>query len=248
MERTPDSPAVPVHVAFIMDGNGRWARQRGQARVMGHQKGAETVKMVKAACLDFNIPYLTLYAFSQENWKRPKNEVDFLMDLLDKYLESEAAGVVKDGIRFRTIGDLTALSPGIQDKIARLRALTASNTRLTLTLALNYGSRQEILTSVRRFVDSVLRKPGVSVDDLRRAAASLDEKTLASFLDTAGTPDPDLLIRTSGEMRLSNFLLWQCSYSEIYVSDKLWPDFSRADFEAALAEFAARERRFGAVL
>ncbi len=170
------------------------------------------------------------------------------MDLLDKYLESEAPNVIKDGVRFLTIGDLTALSPGIQAKIAKLKAQTAANSRLTLTLALNYGSRQEILTAVRRFVESVLQRPGATADDVRRAAGSIDEKTLTSFLDTAGTPDPDLLIRTSGEMRLSNFLLWQCSYSEIYVSDKLWPDFSRADFEAALADFAARERRFGAVL
>lgn len=247
MERTSESQALPVHVAVIMDGNGRWARQRGLPRVMGHQKGAETVRMVKEACLELKIPYLTLYAFSQENWKRPKTEVDFLMNLLDRYLESEAPGLIKDGVRFRTIGDLTLLSPGIQEKIAALREKTRSNTRLTLSLALNYGSHQEILEAAKRFARSIFQN-AADVAECARRMEALDEKTFEQFLDTAGTPDPDLLIRTSGEMRLSNFLLWQCSYSEIYVSDKLWPDFLRDDFRQALNDFAERERRFGAVL
>ncbi len=247
MERTPEHPALPVHVAVIMDGNGRWAQQRGLPRVMGHQKGAETVRMIKDACLSLGIPHLTLYAFSQENWKRPKTEVDFLMNLLDRYLESEAPTIIKEQIRFRTIGDLAPLSSSIREKIAALCHATASNSRLTFSLALNYGSRQEILEAVRRFVRSAAAASADAAELVHRAEA-LDEKAFESHLDTAGIPDPDLLIRTSGEMRLSNFLLWQCSYSEIYVSDKLWPDFSHEDFLTALHDFAERERRFGAVL
>lgn len=215
--------------------------------MMGHQKGAETVRMIRDACLEMRIPFLTLYAFSQENWKRPKSEVDFLMNLLDRYLESETPSLVSDGIRFRTIGDLTLLSPGIQHKIAALKSATESNTKLTLTLALNYGSRQEIVEAVKR---AYRASSSDSADpaEVSRRMEELNEKTFQSFLDTAGSPDPDLLIRTSGEMRLSNFLLWQCSYSEIYVSEKLWPDFSKQDFRAAVEDFAERERRFGAVL
>lgn len=241
-----DTPALPVHVAVIMDGNGRWAQQRGLPRVMGHQKGAETVRMVKDACLDLRIPHLTLYAFSRENWKRPKAEVDFLMNLLDRYLESESAPLIKDGVRFRTIGDLEPLGAGIQEKIATLADRTRNHTRLTLTLALNYGSRQEIVEAAKRFFRSAL-KNAANLDDATQRLDALDEKALEQNLDTAGVPDPDLLIRTSGEMRLSNFLLWQCSYSEIYVSQKLWPDFTLEDFKRSLEAFAERERRFGAV-
>jgi undecaprenyl diphosphate synthase len=247
MERTPETraelPVLPVHVAIIMDGNGRWAQQRGLPRVMGHQKGTETVRVVKDTCLDLKIPYLTLYAFSRENWKRPKAEIEFLMNLLDRYLDSEMEGLAKEGVRFRTIGDLTSLHPRIQDKINALKARTERNTLLHLTLALNYGARQEILQAVKRFSKNALEAGSSAVDKIN----ALDVKIFEQFLDTAGIPDPDLLIRTSGEMRLSNFLLWQCSYSEIYVSDKMWPDFGREDFVRALREFAERERRYGAV-
>lgn len=245
--RPSKTAALPAHVAVIMDGNGRWAKQRNLPRVKGHQEGAKTVQMVKQACIDLNIPYLTLYAFSHENWKRPKNEVEFLMDLLERQLDTEGPGVIKDGIRFRTIGNIGALRPAIQRKIAGLTSATASNTKLTLTLALNYGARQEILVAVRRFVDAASAEPSFSPQTLKESALALNEETFSSLLDTAGTPDPDLLIRTSGEMRLSNFLLWQCSYSEIFVSSKFWPEFTREDFESALADYAARERRFGAV-
>lgn len=247
MGRPSDTPALPAHVAVIMDGNGRWAKQRNLPRVKGHQQGAQTVQMVKQACIDLNIPYLTLYAFSHENWKRPKNEVDFLMDLLERQLDSEGPGVIRDGIRFKTIGNTAALRPAIQQKIADLTSATASNAKLTLTLALNYGARQEILTAVRRFVGAASAAPSFSAQQLGEMAQALTEDDFSNLLDTAGTPDPDLLIRTSGEMRLSNFLLWQCSYSEIFVSSKFWPEFTREDFENALADYASRERRFGAV-
>ena len=242
-----EAPVIPSHIAVIMDGNGRWARQRGLSRMMGHQKGSETVRMIKQACLDLKVPYLTLYAFSHENWKRPKEEIDFLMNLLNRSLDQEGPALIRDEVRFATIGDLTALSPSLQEKIAALKIKTRDHSRMTLCLALNYGSRQEITRAVRRFFASVL-KDAADPAEIARRAGSLDEKALEAHLDTAGMPDPDLLIRTSGEMRLSNFLLWQCSYSEICISQKAWPDYSREDFMAAIGEYAKRERRFGAVL
>ncbi|MCA9396934.1 MAG: isoprenyl transferase [Candidatus Omnitrophica bacterium] len=227
---------LPVHVAMIMDGNGRWANERKMPRIMGHKKGAETVRMVVSQCASKGIKNLTLYAFSTENWKRPKAEVEFLMGLLDQFLDSEAERMRKEGVKFHTIGDLSALPPRVISKIDSIKEKTRDNTVINLIIALNYGSRQEILRAVNKLIVST-----------PQSSLPVTEADFEACLDTHGLPDPDLLIRTSGEMRLSNFLLWQCSYSELYVSPKLWPEFTEEDFDAALRSYAARHRRFGGV-
>lgn len=241
--KAPAAPAkgrLPRHIAIIMDGNGRWAKDRGLPRAAGHRAGVETVREIVRASIDFGIPVLTLYAFSQENWKRPREEVSILMGLLDIWLDREIAGLHREGVRLRALGRLEALGDKTLKRIRAAEELTAGNSRLLFNIALNYGARTEILDATRRLVAEALREPS--------RFASPDAITEAVFserLYTAGLPDPDLLIRTSGEMRLSNFLLWQLSYAEIYITKKFWPDFSRKDYQAAIREYGRRERRFG---
>jgi undecaprenyl diphosphate synthase len=221
----------PKHVAVIMDGNGRWANERGLPRVAGHRAGVKTVREIVKASIDFGVPVLTLYAFSQENWKRPKEEITVLMKLLDFFLDKELKNLIRQGVQFRTLGRIEALPLGVQKKIKEAVEKTRNNDKLILNIALNYGARTEILDAVRAI--------------LQDAPAELTEEYFSDHLYTQGLPDPDLLIRTSGEMRLSNFLLWQLSYAEFYVTKKYWPDFSREDYLKALREYQKRERRFG---
>lgn len=235
---------LPRHVAIIMDGNGRWATRRGLRRVMGHQQGAKTVRKVVTECArlrkDMGGPdYLTLYSFSMENWKRPAEEVQFLMGMYVEYLRQELPTMMENNIRFRQIGRLDNLPELVLEEMRRTVKATKNNSGLTLVLALNYGSRGEIVDAVKTIA--------IKVKTGELEATQIDEQTVTEHLYTAGMPDPDLLIRTAGEMRLSNYLLWQISYAELYVSQVLWPDFSENDLHAALRSFAGRERRFGAV-
>jgi len=220
-----------------MDGNGRWAKQKGLPRVAGHAQGANTVRVVIEACIKLGVKALTLYAFSTENWKRPKNEVDALMSMLKDNLNKELPLIKKNNIRFNTIGDIKVFPQDIQDSIRNVKQETSANNVLILTLALNYGSRYEILNAVKNIA---IDFEGKKID-----IQKIDEKLFSSYLYTKDLPELDLLIRTSGEMRLSNFLLWQASYSEIYITKKLWPDFTKEDLEAAINEFSKRQRRFG---
>lgn len=230
---------LPRHVAVIMDGNGRWAERRGEPRIFGHQAGMKAVREVIEATADLGISFLTLYAFSQENWKRPATEIDALMGLLERYIRSERLDLIEKGVRVRTIGELDRIAAGPRRELERLMAETAGNDRLTVTLALSYGGRSEIVEAVRRIAERV--RAG-ELDPER-----IDEEAFADSLQTAGLPDPDLLIRTSGELRISNFLLWQIAYTELYVTDTLWPDFDRQAFLDAIAAYQGRERRFGRV-
>lgn len=228
---------MPHHLAIIMDGNGRWAKARMLPRLMGHRKGAETVRMVVTECSRLGIAYLTLFAFSAENWSRPTAEVSALMNLLKKYIQSEVPRMMRDNIRFNVIGNRGDLPEEISRELEEAMASTASNTGLTLTLALSYGSRQEILHAVGRVAADIAAG--------RLSAESVNEAVFADYLYTAGLPDPDLLVRTSGEMRISNFLLWQLAYAELYFTDINWPDFNRQELLRAIADFQSRERRFG---
>src|SRR5262245_16211196 len=228
---------LPRHIAMIMDGNGRWARERGLERIEGHVRGAETVRRVVEDCCRLKIGQLTLYSFSSENWKRPQREVDFLMGLLKQYLVAERPEIMKQNIRFRVIGRRAELSPEVVAEIEETERLSAGNSGLTLALAVNYGSRAEIVDAVRAIAGRVKR------GDLD--AAAIDESTISNSLYTAGMPDPDLLIRTAGEMRVSNYLLWQISYAELWVTPVCWPDFTTDLFHDALRDYAGRERRFG---
>lgn len=232
-----DLDRLPKHVAIIMDGNGRWARARGKARTEGHAEGAQAVARVVQECCRLGIPYLTLYCLSSENWKRPRQEIDFLMLLLQRYLQQERPRIMEQNIRLTVIGRRTGLPPEVQTAIEENVRATASNTGLTLCLALNYGSRAEIIDAVRAVAQAV-RDGQLMVDEI-------DETVLASRLYTAGMPDPDLLIRTAGELRVSNFLLWQISYAELWVTPHYWPEFDASLFHAALRDYARRERRFG---
>ena len=231
--------AAPRHVAIIMDGNGRWARARGLPRIAGHRKGMEAVRRTVEGCLEIGIEYLTLFAFSSENWKRPEREVDDLMGLLRLYLRSEIGELARQGVRLRCIGDVERLSGDIRDLIGEAETATASNSTLVLTVALNYGSRQEIVRAVRRMARDIAAG--------RLTADDVTEDAIGRYLDTRDLPDPDLLIRTSGEQRLSNFLLWQAAYTELVYLPTLWPDFDKRDLETAVAEYHRRERRYGAV-
>jgi undecaprenyl diphosphate synthase len=228
---------LPIHVAIIMDGNGRWAKSRNLPRVEGHVVGVDSVRDIVTVTRELNIPYLTLYAFSKENWGRPKEEVVRLFQLLALYLEKETPTMLEKGIRFRVIGDTKDFPKRLQERLREVEAVTAPNTDLLLSLALSYGGRQEILRAVRLLVEDV--KQG--------RVKRIDEKIFGRYLYTAGTPDPDFLIRTSGELRISNFLLWQIAYTEIYVTETLWPDFRKEQYLEALQAFARRERRFGNV-
>ncbi|GBE04984.1 MAG TPA: isoprenyl transferase [Nitrospirae bacterium] len=223
------------HVAIIMDGNGRWAELRGLPRIEGHRRGVKKVRSIIDASIELRLEALTLYAFSMENWHRPRPEVEALMSLLDFYLKNEMKKLAADNIRFRAIGDIDRLPAGIKKQLAGFESITEKNTGLLLTGALSYGGREEILAAVKRIV-----KAGLKPDEI-------DEKTFESHLYTAGLPNPDLIIRTSGEKRLSNFLLWQSAYSELYFTETLWPDFGRDEFISAITEYQKRERRFGAL-
>ncbi|MEX2649165.1 MAG: isoprenyl transferase [Alphaproteobacteria bacterium] len=231
------SARPPRHVAIIMDGNGRWARARGLPRVAGHRQGAESVRRAVVSCLELGIDYLTIFAFSSENWKRPEREIDDLMGLLRLYLRNEIGELARRGVRMRFIGDRDGLSPDIRALLDEAESSTERNGALTLTIALNYGSRQEIVRAVRRLAADVAAG--------RIAPAEVSEETFGRYLDTRDLPDPDLLIRTSGEQRLSNFLLWQSAYTELVYLPTLWPDFRKGDLEQAVAEYHRRERRYG---
>ena len=236
---------LPRHVAIIMDGNGRWARERGLPRVAGHRAGVKSVREIVKASIQIGVPVLTLYAFSQENWKRPKEEVSMLMGLLDIFLNKEIKNLMKQGVCFRTIGRVETLPAATLAKVREAVELTRGNEKLILNVALNYGARTEILDAVGNILDESRRHPEWL--DKGKRESLLTEPFFSSHLYTHGLPDPDLLIRTSGEMRLSNFLLWQLSYSEIYITKKYWPDFTKEEYLKALREYQKRERRFGDV-
>ncbi|MCO4744612.1 MAG: isoprenyl transferase [Proteobacteria bacterium] len=231
------TPSVPRHVAIIMDGNGRWAQQRGLPRTDGHSAGADSVREAVRACGALGVQYLTLYSFSTENWGRPEDEVHALMALLERYLRDELGELLEQKVRLRAIGELQRLPPTVRTLIEQVSAATAHNDRLHLTLALSYGSRAELVHAVQGLARQV-QTGELSPDDI-------DETAVSNALYTAGIPDPELLVRTSGELRLSNFLLWQVAYAELYVTDVLWPDFRRPHLEVALDAFARRQRRFG---
>ena len=234
---------LPRHIAIIMDGNGRWAQRRHLPRVAGHRAGVQSARIVIETCARLGIPALTLYAFSLENWRRPKAEIDFLMRLLRQYLRKELPVIHHNNIRLQIIGRAEKLPAAVRKDIEKGMELTAENTGLCLTVALNYGGRAELVDAFNAIFDRV-RKNGVHLNgDL--ASFRVDEKMIADNLYTAGLPDPDLLIRTSGEMRVSNFLLWQIAYAEMYVTETLWPDFRRGELYAALLDYQKRERRYG---
>lgn len=231
---------LPRHIAVIMDGNGRWAQTRGKPRMFGHQQGAKTVRAIVTECARLELDVLTLYSFSIENWKRPAEEVDFLMDLYVEYLQAERDTMIENNVKFAQIGRREGLPARVIDELDRTIELTRDHTGLTLVLAINYGSRAEITDAVRAIARQVERGE-LSPD-------AIDEATIDAHLYTHRWPDPDLLIRTAGEMRVSNYLLWQISYAELYVSDVCWPDFSVDELHAALREYARRVRKYGAVL
>jgi len=235
--RELDADRLPQHIAIIMDGNGRWAKKRHLPRVTGHRAGVQSARNVIETCARLNISALTLYAFSMENWRRPKAEIDFLMRLLREYLRKELPVIHRNNIRLLVIGRTDQLPDAVRADIERASELTAGNTGMKLAVALNYGGRAELVDAFNRILDC-LRKNGP-------ANAAVDEDMISQNLYTAGLPDPDLLIRTSGEMRVSNFLLWQIAYAEIYVTETLWPDFTRAQLYEALLDFQKRERRYG---
>jgi undecaprenyl diphosphate synthase len=229
---------IPVHVAIIMDGNGRWAASRGMPRAVGHRQGAEAVRRTVEASIELGIGYLTLFAFSSENWKRPAGEISDLMELLKRYLRSEISDLHKNNIRLRVIGDRSVFAPDIKALMEEGESLTQANNSLNLTLALNYGGRADIVQAARRAASEV-RLGRLEPDDIT-------EERFGGWLASDGIPDPDLLIRTSGEQRVSNFLLWQAAYTEFVFLDTLWPDFAKRDLETAVTEFNRRERRYGA--
>ncbi|MAB75175.1 MAG: isoprenyl transferase [Verrucomicrobiales bacterium] len=230
---------IPQHIAIIMDGNGRWARERGQPRREGHRAGAESVEIALETCGEIGVDYLTIYAFSSENWKRPEAEVKALMGLLAHFLKEKTSSLVKNNIRLQVIGQIDKLPKSNQKELEKSIEATAGNDGLTLVVALSYGSREEIVEATR----ALMRK----AQDGELDPDNLDEATFAAQLNTAAYPDPDLLIRTSGEYRISNFLLWQISYSEIFITKTLWPDFRRDNLLEAVGEYQKRQRRFGGV-
>jgi undecaprenyl diphosphate synthase len=230
----------PAHVAIIMDGNGRWAQQRGRPRLFGHHAGARRVREVLQSCPEHGVKYLTLFAFSTENWKRTQTEVAGLMLMFRKYIQREARALVENGVRVRFIGDRIRLDDKLASLMDELELLTAGNDLIHLTIALNYGGRDEVTRAAKRLA--------YEIEMGRLTHKDVDAETLARFLDTHVLPDPDLVIRTSGEARISNFLLWQSAYAEFEFVDTLWPDFTAAEFGRVLARYGQRERRFGAVL
>jgi len=234
-----DSAKLPVHVAIIMDGNGRWARKRFLNRIKGHQKGAETVRTIVRACREIGIRHLTLYAFSTENWDRPKSEVAALMNLLKQFLKSEQKELMDNHIRLNAIGQIERLPADVQRTLDETMELTKENHKMCLNLALSYGSRAELVKMVKDI--AIKAKDGAIDPD------SITAELIAEHLYTRAIPDPDLLIRTSGEMRISNFLLWQIAYTEIYITETLWPDFGRDEFVRILQDYQLRERRYGKI-
>jgi undecaprenyl diphosphate synthase len=230
---------LPQHVAVIMDGNGRWAKRQGLPRIMGHKAGVDALKDLLRCCKDWGIKALTAYAFSTENWKRPQEEVEFLMSLFQRVLRQELREMVEENVQIQFVGNLQALPKGLQEEISRSMTETKNNQSIKFTVATNYGGRQEILQACRGIAQKV--KEGLLQPD------DISEEVFEAHLYTAGVADPDLLIRTSGEMRLSNFLLWQMAYGEIYITDTLWPDFDRHEFHRALSTYQQRERRFGKI-
>jgi len=233
MSQTTSSPAVPYHLAIIMDGNGRWAQARHLPRLVGHRAGTENLRRVLRACKDVGIKILTVYAFSTENWRRPREEVLGLMNILDHYIVREMRNLHEEGVQIRHLGRMEGVDAGLQKKIRQAIELTQNNTTLILNVAFNYGGRQEILDAVR----AILRD--------RIPPEDVDESLFSHYLYTADLPDPDLIIRTSGEVRISNFLLWQGAYAELYSTPVFWPDFDAAELHKALELYANRERRFG---
>lgn len=232
-----DSNRLPLHVAIIMDGNGRWARQRNLDRVFGHQQGVNAVREIIEAAAELKIGFLTLYAFSTENWGRPDEEISALMGIMIQSLSNETETMLKNNIRLRAIGDINRLAPDVQEKLFETMNLTSVSTGLNLVIALSYSSRWEITMAARRISNDA--KNGLIDPD------SITEDDFERYLTTTGIPDPELMIRTSGELRISNFLLWQVAYTEFYFTDKLWPDFGKDDFYNAIIDFQKRERRFG---
>ncbi len=228
-----DLKLLPTHVAIIMDGNGRWAEQRGLPRLVGHREGGTTAQRVVEVFLEYEIPYLTLYAFSTENWKRPQEEIDGLFKLIDEKFNEGIEFAQKKEIQVRHLGKLDGLPIKLQKKVKRALELTKGNRRMTLSLAFNYGGRDEIVAAIKRLI-----RDGVTADDV-------NETIVSQYLYTAGIPDPDLIIRTGGEMRLSNFLIWQSAYTEIYSTPVLWPDFNKKEIDKALIAYSNRQRRFG---
>lgn len=229
---------IPVHVSIIMDGNGRWAREQGHERIFGHKKGVESVRVVAEAAAEAGVKYLSLYAFSEENWGRPKEEVDFLMHLMMDSIASEVEMLMKNGVRFRVLGNLARLPEALQQGIAALEERTRENTALDLILFVSYSGKWDIFQAAKKFAAEH------SGDDIDKIT---DMSAFSKYLVTDGIPDPDLIIRTSGEERISNYLLWQGAYSELLFVKKMWPEFGKEDFTAALAEFASRDRRYGKV-
>ena len=234
---TPSLPPekLPRHVAFIMDGNGRWALGRGLPRLAGHRAGVENLRRTISTCVEFGIPYMTIYAFSTENWGRPPEEVKGLLFILDEVLDKELAELHQEGVRLHHIGRLEGIAPSTQKKVRDAIELTKNNTRLTLNVAFNYGGRAEIVHAIQQML----------ADGLKPEA--LNEERVSQYLYTAGQPDPDLIIRTAGELRISNFLIWQGAYAEYYAADVYWPDFDKTEFQRALQVYTSRERRFGLV-
>ena len=237
-EEKIQSLKVPAHIAIIMDGNGRWAKKRGRPRTFGHSQGAKVVEQILEDADHIGVKYLTVYAFSTENWSRPQTEVKALMNLLRRYMKTSLVKCAKNNVRVRVIGDKSMLDQDLQDSIADLERDTAANTGIGFQIAINYGGRDEIVRAVRRAAEKgLLNDPG-----------RIDESLLNDCLDTAGIPDPDLLIRTCGEQRISNFLLWQLAYSEMYFTDKSWPEFDREELLKAIDAFNHRERRYGGLI
>lgn len=234
-ETAPTGQRIPRHIAMIMDGNGRWARQRGLPRLAGHRAGTENIREIVTACVELGIPYLTLFAFSTENWSRPSREIEGLMQILSEFIDRETQELHKQGVRLRHLGRLEGLSATLKKKIHYALDLTRSNSRLTLAIAFNYGGRSDIVDAVRRLVAA-----GVDPE-------SIDEPTIAAHLSTGGMPDPDLIIRTSGEWRLSNFLIWETAYSEYWTTPVFWPDFRAEHLRQAVKDYEKRERRFGGI-
>jgi len=226
---------LPKHIAIIMDGNGRWAKARGLPRIEGHRAGTESLRRVIRACVEFNVPYLTIYAFSTENWARPKEEVNGLMMLLESVVVNELDELHQEGVCIRHIGRLEAMPAGLAAKVKHAIEVTQNNTNLFLTIAWNYGGRDEIVCAVQRMISD-----GIKADEV-------NEQMFSNYLFTAGTPDPDLIIRTSGELRLSNFLVWQSAYAEWVVSPVLWPDFGKEELRQSILDFGKRDRRYGKV-
>ena len=233
----PDFENLPRHIAIILDGNGRWAQNRGLPRTAGHAAGAETFRRIATYCKSIGLEYLTVYAFSTENWKRPKNEVDTIMSLLEKYLYEAIDQMERDRVKMQFFGDTSVLSPKLQDLIQRTREISRHYEGCQVNICLNYGGRDEVLRGIQKYAEEY--KNGT--------APELTEETFGDYLYSSGVPDPDLLIRPGGEFRLSNFLMWQSAYSELYFTDTLWPDFTEQEINQAIAEYQHRDRRFGGV-